>query len=178
MMISSTVEYALRLMAVLTARQNGWVTGAELAGASRVPAEYALKILHILGRSNLIESQRGRKGGYRLRCDPNRTTVLEVVRAVEPMHRITTCPLGDPAHEGGLCPMHECIDSTIGYLETLFGRTTLRELVAAKNPPAAASVGTDFCGGLCAGGVCDRREQTEYGDALQVGANFRPGEPH
>ena len=167
-MISSTVEYALRLMAALTAQRAGWATGAELAGASRVPAEYALKILHILGRSNLIESQRGRKGGYRLRCDPDRTTVLEVVRAVEPMHRITACPLGDPAHADSLCPMHACIDSTIGYLETLFGRTTLRELVASKSTPLGASAGTDVCSGLCAEGGCGRRERNECGEALHV----------
>ncbi len=127
-MFSSTAEYALRIMVILTKLQGYWVTGEQISQQTKVPSDYAVKILHTLGRARMVEGLRGRGGGFRLACDPARTTLLDVVNVVDPIEHISTCPLGYSEHTT-LCPMHTRIEEVISFTERTFSQTTLRDVV-------------------------------------------------
>lgn len=127
-MFSSTAEYALRIMVILTKLQGEWITGEQISQHTKVPTDYAVKILHTLGRARMVEGLRGRGGGFRIACDPARTTLLDVVNVVDPVEHITSCPLGYTEHTT-LCPMHTQIEEVIKYTERSFSRTTLRDVV-------------------------------------------------
>lgn len=55
----------------------------EICEATGVPMEYLRKLLGRLVRAELIESLRGRRGGYRLGRDASQITLLQIVEAVE-----------------------------------------------------------------------------------------------
>ena len=63
--------------------QAGPVHGAEIADACGIPPEYLRKILQQLVRAQVLESETGRRGGFLLRKPQGRTTLLEIVEAID-----------------------------------------------------------------------------------------------
>jgi len=106
-MISQTTEYALRAVVYLAQHPDLSWTTKQIAAATRVPAGYLSKVLQGLSRAGLISSQRGRHGGFQIDGDPKQMSVLEVVNAVEPIRRISRCPLILVGHDLDLCPLHK-----------------------------------------------------------------------
>lgn len=125
-MLSSTTEYALRIMIHLTEADGEQHTSDEISIATKVPSDYTVKVLQWLGKEGLVFGQRGRRGGFRLDCDPAKTTLLDVVNVIDPLERIVECPLGRDAHKNSLCPLHKCIDDVIVLLQDQLGRMTLK----------------------------------------------------
>ncbi len=134
-MISQTTEYALRAVVYLAQHPSESWTTRQIAAATRVPAGYLSKVLQGLSRSGLINSQRGRHGGFQLTHDPENLTVLEVVNAVEPIRRIKMCPLKLGSHGEGLCPLHKCLDETIALVENSFQNTKVSQLLGRPDTP-------------------------------------------
>jgi Rrf2 family transcriptional regulator, nitric oxide-sensitive transcriptional repressor len=133
---SQTTEYALRAIVWLAAHHKKPQTTLQIAAATRVPAGYLSKVLQALGRAALVHSQRGLHGGFTLTRPPAEIYVLEVVNAVDPIHRIETCPLGLKSHGSDLCALHRRLDNAIAHIENAFSASTIADLLAE---PAAST---------------------------------------
>ena len=129
-MFSQTVEYALRAVVHLADQAPSPRTTDQIAAATKVPKAYLSKVLQGLKRGGLVDSQRGLHGGMTLTRSPQDLTVLEVINAVEPIQRITRCPLGLTAHGVNLCPLHRRMDNAMAMVEDAFRATTLAEVLA------------------------------------------------
>lgn len=128
-MISRTAEYALRAVVILgTASDAPW-TVKRLSERAQVPASYLSKVLQALGRAGLVRAQRGLNGGFTLARPLDEVTVLGVINAVDPLKRITRCPLGLVTHQRRLCPLHRRLDAGIALVESHFGQTTIADLL-------------------------------------------------
>jgi Rrf2 family transcriptional regulator, nitric oxide-sensitive transcriptional repressor len=130
--ISQTAEYALRSVVYLGSQVGQPVTTQRIAAATRVPAGYLSKVLQALGKAGLVDAQRGLKGGYALARPLDELTVLDVINAVDPLERITRCPLGLAAHQGSLCSLHRRLDQAIALIEALYRQTTVEELLSEQ----------------------------------------------
>ena len=132
---SQRVEYALRAVVYLANEAPAGVTTEQIAAATRVEHQaYLSKVLQALRRAGVVRSQRGVGGGMTLARTPAELTILEVVNAVEPLHRIRTCPLGLSAHGVRLCALHRRLDDALAHVEQAFRRSTLAEILAEPNP--------------------------------------------
>jgi Rrf2 family nitric oxide-sensitive transcriptional repressor len=129
-MISLTAEYALRAVVWMARRPDLAVGTRDIAEATQVPVGYMSKVLQALGRANLVCSRPGRTGGFVLGRDPAAISVLDIVQAVDPIHRIDRCPLNRRQHDGRLCPLHRRLDQAVAMVERAFAESTLAELVA------------------------------------------------
>jgi Rrf2 family protein len=139
--LSNTAEYALRIMITLTEAAGDPLTSERIAGTTRVPGDYAVKVLQWLGRARMVHGQRGRKGGFRLACDPNKTTLLDVVNVIDPLERIPSCPLGRESHQSRLCPLHTRLDEVVAILIDTLGGMTLQSVVDGTEGPALCQPG-------------------------------------
>ena len=79
------VEYACRVLVQL---ENTFRSGAvrrieDLARSEKISANYLVQILNELRNAGLVESKRGKNGGYLLARDPASVTLLEIVGALE-----------------------------------------------------------------------------------------------
>lgn len=128
-MISQTTEYALRAVVWLAANPEKPLTAQQIAEATRVPAGYLAKVLQGLSRAGLLHSQRGLGGGFTLARQPSDLTMWEVVQAVDPLKRITECPLGFEAHGHELCPLHKHLDKAIAGIENAFTTCRISDLI-------------------------------------------------
>ncbi len=135
-MLSTTAEYALRIMIFLTESPDGSATSDVIAEETKVPAGYAIRVLQWLARANMVRGQRGRRGGFRLDCDPQETSLLDVVNAIDPLERITKCPLGREAHRSLLCPLHSRLDDVIALLQESLEEMTLQSVIDGGRGPA------------------------------------------
>src|SRR5947209_1382778 len=132
-MISQTAEYALRAIVYLAAQPGEPRTVQQIAEATRVPAGYLSKVMQGLSRAGLVHSQRGLHGGFTLNAPPDRLTVFDVVQAVDPIRRISSCPLGLKGHVN-LCPLHRRLDNAMALDEKALRESTIAELLAEPNP--------------------------------------------
>ncbi len=143
-MFSQTSEYALRAMICL-AESDERMTGPQIAARSQVPAGYLAKILSALARAGLVDSRRGIGGGFTLAGPPEALSILDVINAVDPIRRITACPLNLPEHATRLCPLHRRLDDAMRHVEEALGGSSLADLLAEAAdehfPAAPATAG-------------------------------------
>lgn len=128
-MISQTAEYALRAAVFLAEKPEEAFSIPRIADATQVPAHYLAKVMQDLGKQGVVLSRRGVKGGYMLVRSADELTLYEIVQAVDPILRITSCPLGLESHRHELCSLHARIDHACAGFESAFRATTLRQLL-------------------------------------------------
>lgn len=138
-MISQTAEYALRAM-VFLAMQKSAATGQGIAETTKVPPGYLSKIMQQLVKRKLVNSQRGIGGGFVLARQPKDISILDVVNAVDPIDKITTCPLDIKSHGLNLCPLHKRLSTAVAHVEKAFAESNLGELVEESQSPLCTSV--------------------------------------
>jgi len=129
-MISQTAEYALRAIVQLAYQGGKPCTSKEIAEATRVPAGYLAKVMQSLSRAQLVNSQRGLHGGFTLARPATDMTLWDVVQAVDPIQRITECPMGIKGHGLNLCPVHQRLDDAIAHVQQAFQSSTVAEMIA------------------------------------------------
>ncbi|MEO2016070.1 MAG: Rrf2 family transcriptional regulator [Fuerstiella sp.] len=133
-MLSQTVEYALRAVVYLAQHAPEPQKTADIAATTKVPPAYLSKVLQGLRAKEIVKLQRGIGGGVTLAAAPEDLTILDVVNAVDPIQRITTCPLDLKTHGVQLCALHRRMDNAIMEMEGAFRSTTLAELLKDPNP--------------------------------------------
>ena len=84
MKISTKGRYALRMLVDVAQHQSsGTVTLKEIAERQGISKKYLEQIVPLLNKSNLLRTNRGYQGGYRLAKDPGDYTVGEILRITE-----------------------------------------------------------------------------------------------
>jgi len=129
-MFSQTVDYALRAVVSLASRAPTPLTSAQIAVMTRVPSAYLSKVLRQLVRGQIVHSQRGMRGGFVLTRSADELSILDVINAVDPIMRITTCPLGLPNHGTNLCPLHRQLDQSLGEMQEAFAKVRVSALMS------------------------------------------------
>lgn len=105
---SQTAEYALRVVAWIAGRPEGQpILARDLSAATLIPEQYLLKILRRLVLAGLLESRKGRGGGFVLSKPPERICFGDVLQAVDAYPQRDRCAFGwgacDPSRP---CPLH------------------------------------------------------------------------
>lgn len=128
-MISQTADYALRAIVFLANHTTESKTVEVIARETQVPMGYLAKIMHSLAKGGLVESQRGPYGGFKLNSDPQTMTVYDVLQSIDPINRITECPMRFEAHGTSLCPLHRSLDNAMAVNETAFKQMTIYQML-------------------------------------------------
>ena len=91
-MLSQKTRYAIRAIQHLADRYGGGpVQLADIAAEQNIPAKFLTVILSELSRSGIIESTRGREGGYRLIIPPIDITYGDLVRHMRGSLALVPC---------------------------------------------------------------------------------------
>lgn len=81
--ISKKTDYAIRMLAELVRNDGEIVSVREASEKNDVPYSFARSIQHDLVRAGIVSSVRGSRGGMRLAVDPKKTTVCEIIEAIQ-----------------------------------------------------------------------------------------------
>jgi len=134
-MISQTVEYALRAVVTIAQHEGKPCTSSSISETTLVPSAYLSKLMQGLVRGGLVHSRRGKNGGFTLAHAPEDMTVYDVVQVIDPIKRISHCPLGIDSHGSTLCPLHRRLDHAMSVSETVLRETRISDVLAQPGSP-------------------------------------------
>lgn len=135
-MISHTAKHALAALTALAELPDGRYAGAgEIAAEIGAPPNYLGKLLKTLADGGLVQSQKGRNGGFRLLRNPAAIPLIEVVEPIDRVSRWSDCFLGrGRCSDDTPCAVHDrwagVRDAYIQFLH----QTTVADLAARANP--------------------------------------------
>lgn len=142
MELNTRGRYAVMAMADL-ARQGGdaAVPLSQISERQRITVAYLEQLFQQLRRAGLVESARGRSGGYRLGRSARDITVAEVMAAVEEGVRMTRCMglQGESCMAGERCLTHNLWEALGDEIAAFLARVSLEDVINGLpgRPPAA-----------------------------------------
>lgn len=106
------------------------VRGRVIAEALEIPPEYLLKVLQQLVRARVLESETGRRGGFMLRKSAERTTLLQIVEAIDgPINgELSACRTSSRAALPRARIEAICQDAA-RYTKSLLGEATIQHVI-------------------------------------------------
>jgi len=84
MKLQTATRLALYAILELASQPDAQLSRAAIAGKFQVSSNHLSKVMRELGKAGMVEAARGVGGGYRLACNPKRTTLLDIIRIFEP----------------------------------------------------------------------------------------------
>ncbi len=139
MWLNSTAQNALRAVLVIAEQGDGVpVRVDDIAAALRCPRNYLSKTLHALTRAGVLQSVRGRNGGFLLVDAPEALVLARIVGPFQPVGARrcllgrATCGDADP------CLVHNRWSLVAGDVDAFFSRTTVADLL--RKDPAPPSI--------------------------------------
>jgi Rrf2 family protein len=108
MILSRTSQYAVQaLIYMATQPLDSPILNKDIASKLNVPAPYLAKILQSLAKGNLLYSFRGRLGGFCLKEDGPKMTLMDILLLTEGPAFTQSCLLGlKKCSDETACPVH------------------------------------------------------------------------
>ena len=105
---SKKCEYGLQAVLYLAVRSKGEVVSSdEIAKKLGIPKEFISKILQSLTESGIVDSRKGKAGGFFLAKDPSLISLIDIVAAIDGLEMFNSCVLGFPScNPDNPCPLH------------------------------------------------------------------------
>jgi len=128
--LSRSSEYAVRALAYLGTRKGRpFMLGREIADDLGMPPPFLSKVLQILTAAGILQSKRGRGGGFRLRRDPGSVTIFEIIEPFDHLGDRKSCLLGRKhCGDNDACPLHYAWTKTRNALLAALRKTTLADV--------------------------------------------------
>jgi Rrf2 family transcriptional regulator, iron-sulfur cluster assembly transcription factor len=127
-----------------------------IAERQHISLAYLEQIFARLRRAGLVESARGRTGGYRLSRPASNITIAEIMTAVDEGVRMTRCS-GDgaqPCLPGERCITHGLWDALGAHINGFLAGVTLQQVIdGGPSRSSAAQSGVPGAQALFNGGV-------------------------
>jgi len=119
-LITRNTDYALRALCYMS-KQKDVVTVGQLVKKLGVPRPFMRKILQQLNKERILESYKGRGGGFKLKAAPERIYIIEIMRIFQGQVKLNGCFLKkDVCPNKGKCVLRKKIRSIEeGMLEQL-----------------------------------------------------------
>lgn len=106
---SKKCEYGLQAVLYMAAKEPGCVCPSEeIADKLQIPKEFVSKILQSLTESGIVDSKKGKSGGFLLAKNPSKIRLIDIVTAIDGLDLFNRCVLGFPqCSPDQPCPVHD-----------------------------------------------------------------------
>jgi len=135
MQLTLYTDYSLRVLLYLGQRPNQRTTISQISEHFNISRNHLVKVVHNLGKLELIHTIRGKNGGMILAQEPKNINIATVIQNIEPHMNLLEC-FDD---ETNTCPItmdcglkHILFKAKRSFLEVLKGHT-LADLLSEKN---------------------------------------------
>lgn len=138
--LSRLADYGFVLACHMASHADRSHNAFDLATTTGLPAPTVSKLLSLLGKSGVLTSQRGAKGGYRLARAPEAITAADIVCAVDGPIALTVCiEHGNGACDvESLCPTRHAWQRINDALKSALEGISLAEMSLPQFPTAMA----------------------------------------
>lgn len=108
------------------------MTKTQIAEAEGISAGYVQQLMMALRLANIVDSHRGRDGGFSLSRSPELITIAHVLRAVEGDVMPAPCQGNSCCERLDDCPTRPVWEEAACLLNGLFVRTTIASLLKTE----------------------------------------------
>ena len=141
MRITARVDYAVRAALELASVAPEALTAERIATAQGIPSRFLQTILSDLQHARLVNSQRGREGGYRLALPPAEISIARVMRVEQGfLAEVHGQRPEDVVYPGTAAPLAEVWVAAREAYRRVLEEVTLADVVAGKLPEHAAEL--------------------------------------
>ncbi len=155
MELNTRGRYAVMAMADLAVNAIDMpsVPLSAIAERQMISLAYLEQLFAMLRRAGLVDSVRGRSGGYRLARPAHDITVAEVMSAVAETTSMTRCGVdaGEPCLAGKRCLTHGLWDALGAHIDQFLSAITVQQVIDGELAPPIRAVpppSVVFTGGL------------------------------
>jgi Rrf2 family cysteine metabolism transcriptional repressor len=146
--LSQKTQYAVRASFELAKRYgSGPAKAGSIAESQCIPGRFLENILGQLRQAGVVESARGKEGGYRLARPPRQVSVGEVIRLIQgPLTVVDCVGAGDGSGFGRECALRTgCVllpmwEKAHGAMMDVFDETSLEDLVDQERAASGSEV--------------------------------------
>ncbi|MEJ7768050.1 MAG: Rrf2 family transcriptional regulator [Chitinophagaceae bacterium] len=127
-MFSKSCEYAIKAMICISQKsRNGKRVGViEVAESIDAPKHFIAKILQELSRKNLVKSIKGLNGGFYLEKAEQKTSIADIVKAIDGDKIYNQCVLGlKDCSQKNPCPVHNEYKEIKKHLIAMLEKNTI-----------------------------------------------------
>ena len=135
-MLSNSCRYGIRAVIYLANQplSVGKIGIRKISNDLDLPTPFLAKILQQLAKQKILSSSKGPHGGFSLKKDSRKITLLEIVNTIDGKDVFTNCIV----HNGSCecvekdkkhCPLHKDYEKTRADLIKLFSSKTIYDLV-------------------------------------------------
>lgn len=135
MMISTKGRYALRVMVDLAQHKDGsFIALNDIAERQNISKKYLESIVAALTKAGILDSVRGKGGGYRLVNDLDTYTIARVLKATENTIAPVSCIANGTIEcdRRGECPTLSMWQDLNKLVENYFENATIADLINGK----------------------------------------------
>jgi len=138
--VNRETHYAIRALVLMAEDGLEKTTVAELAKRADIPRPFLRKIVQTLNKEGILESFRGKGGGFRLAVPPDRIVLTRLIQVIQGSLRLHEC-LFRKKFCSGLknCPLRRKIEKLENAMLAELTATTIgwlaREFAASRERP-------------------------------------------
>lgn len=132
--LSKKAEYALMAVKYIATKQpESCVTAKQIAESYQIPYELLAKVLQQLVKFNIIRSFQGINGGYSLTKSPDKITLIDIIKAIDPDYRITECmkekSSSNECSHFDCCSIRDPLMKVQREIDKVFKNTTITQII-------------------------------------------------
>lgn len=124
---SKKCEYGLQAVLYLAATDEDYICSSEeISNKLLIPREFTSKILQSLTESKIIESRKGKAGGFKLAKKANELKLIDVVIAIDGDEIFNNCVMGfTNCTKDKKCMLHDEWQGILNNAMNMLSRDTL-----------------------------------------------------
>ncbi|MBN2448469.1 MAG: Rrf2 family transcriptional regulator [Phycisphaerae bacterium] len=112
---------------------EGTIRASEIAEHFELPAAYAAKVMTQLVRADILRSDRGPRGGFRLTRSPKDISVLEILEAVDGQIEVDAVMRGTATTRETLSCVHGIFEQAVRDVREILGTRPIAECAPSVN---------------------------------------------
>ncbi len=90
-LITRNTDYAVRALCCITEQEKNIVSTDQMVKSLQMPRPFLRKILQILNKKRLLNSYKGKGGGFALALPPEKISLLDVMEIFQGPTRLNEC---------------------------------------------------------------------------------------
>ena len=109
MIITKTSKYAVKIIHLIAKSGGNLLPASFICQELDIPYKYITHILLVLKKKGLIESVKGKKGGYRLKLQADQIYLNQVLEIFEDLEEMNRClfNINSECNSHSPCPLHK-----------------------------------------------------------------------
>ena len=129
MQLSNTSQYAIRILAYMADKKDSQLNATQLAEILYIPYKFLTKIMTDLVKVDLVESIRGREGGFKLKKKSSDIMVSDILDVFNDSIKDEQCVLGIGFCNGMCkCALHDQWMEPKFLLQKMFQESSLEDI--------------------------------------------------